>query len=151
MEAYYSISTLRTTGRAQVPLIGWDHILEGAACSLPVAKNSLIVFCPICELLLTTIHLPHFLCQFPKLKKYHVEIYSKSPTLPEFFSAGFQHHHGNFQSAQMLEPAGRVFGARLWEAQVEHIWNNGLAREKKKTPCPPVCASSAHFNPSVTF
>lgn len=57
----------------------WDHIFEVAACSLPVAKNSLIVFCPICVLLLTTIHLPHFLCQFPKLKKYHVEIYSTHP------------------------------------------------------------------------
>lgn len=43
------------------------------ACS---QKNSLIVFCPICELLLTSIHLLHFLCQFPKLKKYHVEIFS---------------------------------------------------------------------------
>lgn len=32
----------------------------------------------------------------------------------------------------MVEPAGRVFGARLWEAQVEHIWNNGLAKKKRK-------------------
>lgn len=74
-----TIFSLRTTGRAEVPLMRWDHILEGAACSLPVAKNRLIVFCPICELLLTTIHLLHFLCQFPKLKKYHVEIYSTPP------------------------------------------------------------------------
>lgn len=27
---------------------------------------------------------------------------------------------------------GRVFGARLREAQVEHIWNNGLAGKKKR-------------------
>lgn len=74
-----TMSSPRTTGRAEVPLMRWDHILEGAAFSLPVAKKSLIVFCPICELLLTTIHLPHFLCQFPKLKKYHVVIYSATP------------------------------------------------------------------------
>lgn len=74
-----TMSSLRTTGSSEVPLMRWDHILEGAARSLPVAKNSLIVFCPICELLLTTIHLLHFLCQFPKLKKYHVEIYSAPP------------------------------------------------------------------------
>lgn len=74
-----TMSSLRTTGRAEVPLMRWDHILEEAACSLPVAKNTLIVFCPICELLLTTIHLLHFLCQFPKLKKYHVVIYSATP------------------------------------------------------------------------
>lgn len=81
-------------------------------------------------IIITTIHLLHFLCQFPKLKKYHVEIYSAPPRI---FSVGFQHHHGNFQSARMVEPAGRVFGARLWEAQVEHIWNNGLVKKKRNT------------------
>lgn len=55
-----------------------------------------------------------------------------------------------------------MFGARLGEAQVEHIWNNGLVEKEKnkkrreeeeeeETLCPPVCASSACFNPCVTF
>lgn len=42
------------------------------------------MFCPICELLLMVINLIHFLCQFPKLKKYCWEFlhHNHSPPLP---------------------------------------------------------------------
>ena len=142
-----ALSSLRTTGRAEVPLMRWDHILEGAACSLPVAKNSLIVFCPICELLLTTIHLLHFLCQFPKLKKYHVEIFSAPP-----------HFQCRLTASPWQLPIsedGRACRPCVWREALRgaggaHMeqWPSG---KKKETLCPPVCASSAHFNPTVTF
>lgn len=144
-----TICSLRTTGKAEVPLMRWDHILDGAAFSSPVAKSSLIVFCPICELLLTTIHLLHFLCQFPKLKKYHVEIYSTPPH--------FQHRLPASPWQLPIIKDGRACRPCVWREALRgaggaHMeqWPNER-KKKKETPCPPVCASSAHFNPTVTF
>lgn len=105
-----------------------DHVFP------PVAKTSLIVFCPICEFLLTTIHLLHFRCQFPKLKKYHVEIFvSSTPSL--VFSTSLQHHHGNFQSARTVEAARPcVWRAAQRGAGGAHMeqWPSRGKKKKKK-------------------
>ena len=73
----------RATSRtARAPLMRSDHVFGASSQKKKKKeekkkdekkkkeKSSLIVFCPICGLLLTSVRLQHFRCQFPKLKKF---------------------------------------------------------------------------------
>lgn len=135
----------------------WDQLFGGGGALLsllsPVApKNSVIMFCPICELLLMVINLIHFLCQFPKLKKYCWEFlhHNHSPPLP---------HLPVSQSSPWQLPIseGLAEPARLCVWRTPQSGAGGAHMEQCPSPpclppppspqktCLPGCASSARF------